>query len=774
MTRAALRLLLFAAIGVISVGRGSARAEARGSLGGYNRAIESASVRVVKLYGLGAGIQEGYGTGIVVSEDGLVVTVLSLLIDARVVRAIAHDGTRFEAHVVHRDPRRQLALLQLRESERSAHRTQRESARAKTRGSADGVGPLPFFDLAREMQEAMLRPGMWVLAAGNPFKIADGAEPVTVAHGVFSGWTRLDARRRVKDFPYHGEVLVIDAITSNPGAPGSALVDLEGDLVGMIGRVVLSNMTHTHFNYAIPREVLHAFMLEAAAPAPDAAMAAGQELPGTAHRAVARVDPGIRLTRAGYRKVLPFVERLRRDSPAARAGVRKDDLILSLNGQAMPDVAAYDARLSVLSPDEPIDLVIRRGRTILSIRIEGNVETSKRQNVEMAKRANSATEAQASAQRRDHEGADEESRPIPYTDTSSKTGNADYELLRATQEAFRRVAQRLHPCLVRIHTVGGSQPHGVIARPGRDDEDAPPPSPFRDSPGSGFIVADGPTTGITYSPDGYIITSSFNFVREPMLISVTLPDGRRLAADLIARDQVRKIALLKVEAAGLTVPEWADVEDLRVGQWAIALGHGFSQLQHADDPFVTVGIVSALNRMYGNAVQTDAKLSPANYGGPLCDISGRVIGICVPMAQRPGELAGIEMYDSGVGFAVPRRRVDDIVATLETGRSFYRGWLGIATNLSASGQLAVANVADPSPMHDAGVIPGDIIIGAEDRELHSFSHLMKALYMIPAGEQVHLQLARDETEFSVMVTLARATDLGQFPEPPERADPPDE
>ncbi len=753
--------------------------------GGFDGAIEAASLRVVKLHGLGAGIQEGYGSGVVVSRDGLVVTVLSLLIEARVVTAIAHDGTRYEVEVVSRDSDRQLALLQLKHQnvetsksqnvEKSSLRDpgapgseQQHWGEVNGRDSNRGVGLLPFFDLQRE---ALLSPGDWVLAAGNPFKIAGGAEPVSIAHGVFSGRTRLDARRRVKDFPYRGEVLVIDAVTSNPGAPGGALVNLDGTLVGMIGRVVLSNMTHTHFNYAIPRDVLHAFVLETTTPS-SADAAATKRHAGDTFTAL---DPGIRLARTGYRTVLPFVERVQRASAAARAGVQKDDLILSFNGKAVPDVVAYDKQLGRLSPHEPIELVIRRGRTILSIQLH---ETSKSQNVKTSKWGDADTEADTDAPSRDRsepsrdrEGAGGVAiRPTAGSSDKGCRGDADCELLHATQDVFRTVARKLRPCLVRIHTVGGSQPHGVTPRTGERDDGTPPPSPFRDSAGSSFVVADGATTGLTYSPDGYIITSSFNFVREPMLISVTLPDGRRLAADLIARDQVRKIALLKVDAADLPVPEWVDVDDLRVGQWAIALGQGFA----GPDPFVTVGIVSALNRMWGNAVQTDAKLSPANYGGPLCDMSGRVIGICVPMAQRPGELAGIEMYDSGVGFAVPRRRVDEIVTTLVTGRSFYRGWLGISANPHALDGVGIVNVAIPSPMHAAGVQPGDVIIGARDREIHSYSHLMKALYMIPAGEQVVLQLVRDDAEYSAVVTLEKATELGQFPDLPRPDNQPEE
>jgi len=347
---------------------------------------------------------------------------------------------------------------------------------------------------------------------------------------------------------------------------------------------------------------------------------------------------------------------------------------------------------------------------------------------------------------------------------------ANYQALFASQELFQAVAAGLKPYLVRIETVGGAQPRQFVAAE-PEDEQAPRPqrsqNPFRDAPGSGFVVADGPTTGIIYSSDGYIIASSFNFVREPALISITLADGRRFAADLTARDQVRKLALLKIDATGLAVPLWAPPTDIRVGQWAVALGLGFG----GDEPSVTVGIVSALNRMRGNAIQTDAKLSPANYGGPLCDVHGRVIGICVPLAERPGELAGVEMYDSGVGFALPKPRVDEIVGELRKGNSFYRGWLGIEVKADETESVVIGRVADPSPMRAAGVRPGDKILGAAGREVHHFGHMVQALYMIPAGQEVYLHLERSGLEFGISVKLARNSELGPLPDAPEPFDP---
>ncbi len=357
--------------------------------------------------------------------------------------------------------------------------------------------------------------------------------------------------------------------------------------------------------------------------------------------------------------------------------------------------------------------------------------------------------------------------------TAYAAADEELELLRATQTTFRNVAESIRPYLVRIETVGGSQPRDPVAAAPGDDENAPddrPPrtqTPFRDTAGSKFVVADGPTTGIVYSADGYIIASSFNFVRDPVLISATFGDGRQLAAQLVARDQVRKLALLKVEAKDLPVPTWCDKRDVHVGQSAVALGLGFG----GGSPSLTAGIVSAVGRMHRNAIQTDAKLSPANYGGPLCDLRGRIIGIAVPMAQRPGELAGIEMYDSGVGFVLPKDRVDAIVAELKTGKSFYRGWLGMQINPRIPDAVVVRNVADPSPMHAAGVVPGDTIIGIEDKTIKHFGHLIQALYMLPAGSEVLLRMKRDGGEFNVLVTLARNTELGDLQPLEEPFDP---
>ena len=124
--------------------------------------------------------------------------------------------------------------------------------------------------------------------------------------------------------------------------------------------------------------------------------------------------------------------------------------------------------------------------------------------------------------------------------------------------------------------------------------------------------------------------------------------------------------LLKVDVEEkLPVPEAVPESEIHVGQWAIALGRTFDTAQ----PNMSVGIVSGLNRIWGKAMQTDAKISPSNYGGPLVDIRGRVLGVLVPLSpDKHEDVAGVEWYDSGIGFAVPLAHVNTVLPRLSEGR----------------------------------------------------------------------------------------------------------
>jgi serine protease Do len=319
-------------------------------------------------------------------------------------------------------------------------------------------------------------------------------------------------------------------------------------------------------------------------------------------------------------------------------------------------------------------------------------------------------------------------------------------------EAFRAAAGKVCSSVVTIETVGGTQSTPAVA----------------DMPA--FIVADGPTTGLIWSTDGLIVTSSFNFVRDPSVITVTLSDGRRFVAKLLARDEIRRLAMLKIDATGLPTPEWASRGDMRVGQWAIGLGRGHGTVVDATDNAVggctlTAGIVSGLERMSGLVVQTDAKLSPANFGGPLIDLSGRVIGVCVPIGLDHSQLSGVEWYDSGIGFAVPRWQVEASAGETAEGHNIRRGLLGVAVNPRVLDTVIVVGMGEPSPALRAGIKPGDRIVAIDDKAVGDFSDLRRVLRPRSAGEQVTVHIERKGKLMDVSVVLAVPEDIGPVPAP---------
>ncbi|MEX0586667.1 MAG: trypsin-like peptidase domain-containing protein, partial [Pirellulales bacterium] len=176
---------------------------------------------------------------------------------------------------------------------------------------------------------------------------------------------------------------------------------------------------------------------------------------------------------------------------------------------------------------------------------------------------------------------------------------------RLAPKAFRAAVARIMPSIVTIETYGGLGPSAGRTRRA--------PTSGVSQPGAG------PTTGLVLSEDGYIVTSTFNFIRKPPIITVILSDGTQKVAKLLGRDEIRKLTLLKVDVAGkLPVPQFAPRDQVRVGQWAITVGVGYGN----QEPAVSAGIISATRRVSDHAVQTDANISPANYGGPLIDLEG--------------------------------------------------------------------------------------------------------------------------------------------------------
>lgn len=304
---------------------------------------------------------------------------------------------------------------------------------------------------------------------------------------------------------------------------------------------------------------------------------------------------------------------------------------------------------------------------------------------------------------------------------------AAQELSALEERAIRETAAQLNASVVQIQTVGGLDRVGSVR------------------------TGTAPTTGLIVSADGYIVSSAFNFASKPASVLVILPDGRRLPAKHVADDLSRMLTLLKVDADGLTVATGFPHDQLRVGQWSIALGRTYA----SDFPSVSVGVISALNRVWGKAIQTDAKVSPVNYGGPLCSIDGRVMGVLVPLSPSGDtSTAGVEWYDSGIGFAIPMRDVLVSVERMKAGETLHRGLIGVTfKSKSPNGSTEIANVRPASPADEAGLQPGDVFVEVAGSEVTRQAQVKTLLGPLYAGEEVDLTVKRKAERIEVRVKL---------------------
>jgi serine protease Do len=322
-------------------------------------------------------------------------------------------------------------------------------------------------------------------------------------------------------------------------------------------------------------------------------------------------------------------------------------------------------------------------------------------------------------------------------------------LHRCQQEVFAAALQAAAPCVVRIETIGGAPP---VRRSEEGGEE---------TVSTVYRQTDGPTTGVIWSADGYIVTSSFNFLRDPRIITATLADGRRLLATLVARDEPARLALLKVQPdSPLPVARPVERAELRVGQWALVGGFGFG----SREPAMSVGVVSGLDRMAGLAVQTDARISPANYGGPLIDLEGRVIGVCVPMGMGEDELAGLEWYDSGISFAVTADRIERTIDRMKQGVTIRRGLMGVGLDSTDADERGVPIISDPvGPAAAAGLNKGDIITRIDAAPARTYVVLRRLLMAHAAGESIRVTYLRDGEERTADISLVAQDELSLPP-----------
>ena len=288
------------------------------------------------------------------------------------------------------------------------------------------------------------------------------------------------------------------------------------------------------------------------------------------------------------------------------------------------------------------------------------------------------------------------------------------------QKALSDAVDRVAPSVVRIETVGGLE---------RVDK---------------VLFGAGPTTGLVVDSSGYIVSSAFNFVNKPASILVRLPDGSRKPAKLVAHDHNCQVVLLKIETDHpLPVPEAAPLAQMRVGQWCVAVGRTFEESR----PNMSVGILSALGRVCGKALQTDAPTSPNNYGGPLVDIRGRVMGLVVPLSpQSVEEIAGIEWYDSGIGFAIPLESIQAVLPKLKKGQDLYSGVAGVfmQSKNQFTGDSVIASCRPNSPASKAGIKGGDRIVEIGGRKVTRTGEVKQEIGRHYAGDKVHFVVLRGD------------------------------
>jgi len=259
-------------------------------------------------------------------------------------------------------------------------------------------------------------------------------------------------------------------------------------------------------------------------------------------------------------------------------------------------------------------------------------------------------------------------------------------------------------------------------------------------------------SGVLIDERGYLVTNN-HVIQNSERFEVQLQDGRVFAADLIGADESSDIAVLKIDAPGISAAEWTDSEKAEVGQWVIAVGSPFGLEQT-----VTAGIVSSKGRTpnelnansgtrFQEFIQTDAAINPGNSGGPLVDLTGRIVGINTAIATRSGG-------SQGLGFAVPADLARSVAQSIiESGR-VRRGFLGItweadaidaqtAYDLGVPGGVRLTVVSPDGPADEAGLEPGDIIVAFNGRVTENSIRLRNAIAIVAPGEGAEVEFIRD-------------------------------
>lgn len=323
---------------------------------------------------------------------------------------------------------------------------------------------------------------------------------------------------------------------------------------------------------------------------------------------------------------------------------------------------------------------------------------------------------------------------------SAQTGAGDspsseVDFLKAEEDGIKAAVNRVSTSTVQIESIGGNA------------DDA------------------GVSTGTVVSGDGLVLTAAYNLRHDPtnLFIKAIAADSKRpqrYIAELLATDNSRNLCLLKAdlpEGVELTPAIAASVDTLTVGTTTVAIGKVHDPIAAS----ISVGILSATDRIWGRAVQTDAKISRSNYGGPLVNLRGETIGVLVPLSPDDSDVeAGSEWYDSGIGFAVPLAGYQKSIDTLAQGTDLHQGLLGItfAGEDLYSDRPEIKFCAPRSPASESGLKPKDIISAVENQNVISRSQMKHVLGSKYAGDKISITVLRDEQKETFTATLTDKID----------------
>ena len=358
---------------------------------------------------------------------------------------------------------------------------------------------------------------------------------------------------------------------------------------------------------------------------------------------------------------------------------------------------------------------------------------------------------------------------------SAPTTGADsdkLELLRQTSEAFSSVASKAVPAVVfvkverRIETgsmtgpgtpFGFNDPFGFFGdefydRFFRGRRPSEPREYRQTGQGSGFIIGD----------DGYILTNN-HVVGEADVITVKLHDGREFKAELIGTDEKSDVAVIKIDGRNLPTLPLGDSDQLKIGEWVIAIGNPFGLAET-----LTSGIVSAKGRNtvgindYEDFIQTDAAINPGNSGGPLINIEGQAIGINTAIFSNSGG-------SMGIGFAIPINMAKTIKDQLVKTGKVTRGQLGVMIGeltpeladyfeIDSTKGAMINEVLEGSPAEKAGLQVGDVVLEIDGRQVEGIGDLRNTIAMAAPGSTVKLLVHRDGKERNVTVRIAELSE----------------